>query len=150
MLWKHRCLCPSHSLPEGVSPAVSVLKSHIATFSVFYEYRWHTRCIMQNTLHEVSTVVLISGCTLFIMAGGSFLVTFSSIFVHSFSTSNLQKEWKVFMYILRRFVYIIFHCSLYMNNKTNWIYYSLVPFMVISWQGVFGRILSSFWNWFLY
>lgn len=53
-------------------------------------HKTNITCIIHNTLHEASTLVLILGCPLFIMTCGSFSVTFLSILSHSFSTSNLE------------------------------------------------------------
>lgn len=108
LLYKLHCLCPFHDLPGRASPVVTALDG-----SQGKPYMLHknantpdVRCMLNNyckrtlsihnRLHEVSTWVLILGCPEFIIAGGSVLSTSSSIFSHSFSTSNLERRCKIY------------------------------------------------------
>ena len=112
-LWKLRCLCPFHDLPGGASPVGSELdrqfwkRPHI---SHTYPHNWRihialqwpqNKYVIENTLHDESTFVLSSECSLVIMAGGLLLLTtFPSILSHSLSTSKLEKEQIIFGYLI--------------------------------------------------
>lgn len=67
-------------------------------YTVLYNnHKIQIYCMKQNTLHEVSTFGVTLGCWLFKMTWGSFLSPSPSILSHSFSTSNLETEWNIYL-----------------------------------------------------
>lgn len=131
-LWRPRCLWSFHCLLGGASPARSALniRPYMQTHSghecnVYIGCSSNTRRITKYTLLEASTPVVILRQLLFILAGGSFL-TFSSIFSHSFLTSNLRRtKYFSISSIHFSFAWVVAlksgKLSSYWNAETNWL-----------------------------
>lgn len=67
-------------------------------YTVLYnKHKIQICCMKQNALHEVSIFSVTLGCWLFKMTTGSFLCPSPSILSHSFSTSNLETEWNIYL-----------------------------------------------------